>query len=69
MFTVYGLQKIADCLIENPSWTIAHLVSNFGLVEQVVNPKVLDLIDQADHVNEMTPFQVSTTRMNERMPL
>lgn len=58
MFTIYGLQKIADCLIENPSWSIAHLVSHFNLVDVVNNPKVLDLIDYPDHVNLMTPFQV-----------
>lgn len=58
MFTVYGLQKIADVLIENPSWSIAHLVANFNLIDLISNPKVLDLIDYPDHTTLMTPFQV-----------
>lgn len=58
MWTVSGLQKICDILIENPSWSIAHLVANFNLTEHIGNPKVLDLIDYADHTNSMTPLQV-----------
>lgn len=59
MYNVGGLQKICDALIENPSWSIAHLVAFFNLTELVANPKVLDLIDYSDHNNCMTPFQVS----------
>lgn len=60
MFTVYGLQKITDVLIENPSWSIAHLVANFNLIELISNPKVQDLIDYPDHTTLMTPFQVGS---------
>lgn len=59
MYNVSGLQKTCDALIENPSWSIAHLVAFFNLTELVANPKVLDLIDYSDHNNCMTPFQVS----------
>lgn len=59
MYNVGGLQKICDALIENPSWSIAHLVAFFNLTELVANPKVLDLIDYSDHNTCMTPFQVS----------
>lgn len=58
MYNVTGLQKICDELIQNPSWSIAHLVAFFKLTELVSNPKVLDLIDYPDHENFMTPFQV-----------
>lgn len=59
MYNINGLQKVCDILLENPSWTIAHLMANFNLVEYISHPKVLDLIDQEDHTTKMTPFQVS----------
>lgn len=62
MFNVGGLQKICDALIENPSWSVAHLVAYFNLTDQVANAKVRDLIDYPDHVNLMTPFQVRNSQ-------
>lgn len=61
MYNIAGLQKLCDILLENPSWTIAHLIANFNLTEYISHPKVLDLIDEADYATMMTPIQVSTT--------
>lgn len=59
MYNINGLQKVCDILLENPSWTIAHLVAYFNLTEHINNSKVINLIDQEDSVTQMTPFQVS----------
>lgn len=59
MYNINGLQKICDALIENPSWSIAHLVAYFNLTEHLNNPKVMDLIDYPDHITLTTPLQVS----------
>lgn len=59
MYNINGLQKVADILLENPSWTIAHLIANFNLIEYIGHPKVTDLIDEADYATNMTPIQVS----------
>lgn len=57
-FNVNGLQKICDALADHPSWTLAHLVAFYNLVEYVSNPKFLELMDDPDYVKYMTPFQV-----------
>lgn len=59
MYNINGLQKICDALIENPSWSIAHLTAFFNSTEHINNPKMVDLIDYPDHVTLMTPLQVS----------
>lgn len=59
MYNISGLQKICDALLENPSWSIAHLVAFFNLTEHVNHSKVLELVDFPDHENYMTPIQVS----------
>lgn len=59
MYNINGLQKICDILLENPSWSIAHLTANFNLIEHINNPKVVTLIDEPDYNNQMTPIQVS----------
>ncbi|KAL5289787.1 PLA2G6 family protein [Megaselia abdita] len=58
-FTVNGLQKICDALAEHPSWTLAHLVAFYNLVDYVSNPKFLELMDDPDYQKYMTPFQVA----------
>lgn len=58
MYSVNGLQKVCDVLLENPSWSIAHLIANFNLTEYINNPRVLELIDEPDYTNQMTPIQV-----------
>lgn len=59
MYNIPGLQKICDILIENPSWSLAHLVAHFNLTEYLSNPKVVELMDYPDHAKYMTPFQVN----------
>lgn len=59
MYNVSGLQKVCDILLENPSWSVAHLVAYYNLTEYVNHPKILDLIDYPDHESYMTPIQVS----------
>lgn len=58
MYNINGLQKICDILLENPSWSIAHLVAHFNLTDHLNHPKVQDLIDFPDHETYMTPLQV-----------
>lgn len=58
-FTVNGLQKICDALAEHPSWTLAHLIAYYNLVEYVSNPRFLELLDDPDYEKYMTPFQVN----------
>ncbi|XP_017091053.2 85/88 kDa calcium-independent phospholipase A2 isoform X1 [Drosophila bipectinata] len=58
-YNINGLQKTCDALADNPSWTLAHLVAYFNLVDYISNPKVLQCIDQADHTSLMSPFQLA----------
>lgn len=67
MYNVPGLQKICDVLAENPSWSIAHLVSYFNLVEYLGVPQVADLIDYPDHIKYMTPIQLAIKTKNIEM--
>ena len=39
-----SLQKVCDLLIENPSWSLGHLVAHFNLVDYLSNPNVAELI-------------------------
>lgn len=57
-FTVNGLQKICDALAEHPSWTLAHLIAHYNLVDHVSNPRFLELVDDPDYQKLMTPLQV-----------
>ncbi|XP_036335725.1 85/88 kDa calcium-independent phospholipase A2-like isoform X3 [Rhagoletis pomonella] len=66
-YNVNGLQKVCDALAENPSWSLAHLVAYFNLVDYVSNPKVLEFIDYADHVHLMSPFQLAIKSGNNEM--
>lgn len=59
MYNINGLQKVCDILLENPSWTIAHLMAFFNLTEYINHPKVLEVIDEPDYATQMTPIQVS----------
>lgn len=58
MYNITGLQKLCDILLENPSWTIAHLIVFFNLAEHINHSKVADLIDEPDYATNMTPIQV-----------
>lgn len=58
MFNINGLQKVCDLLLENPSWSIAHLIAYFNLTEYVNTPKVREIIDFPDHELNMTPLMV-----------
>lgn len=53
-----GLQLVCDVLLENPSWTIAHLVAYFNQKEHLSHPKLSDVIDEPDFSTFMTPIQV-----------
>ncbi|XP_055842006.1 85/88 kDa calcium-independent phospholipase A2 isoform X1 [Episyrphus balteatus] len=66
-YNVNGLQKICDVLIENPSWSITHLVAYFNYPEYIGNPKVLEFIDYADHVTNMSPLQLAIKMNNIEM--
>lgn len=64
MNNINGLQRVCDVLIENPSWSLAHLAAYFNTIEHISNPKIQDLIDYPDYANMMTPFQVSTANFS-----
>lgn len=64
MYNIPGLQKICDILSENPSWSLAHLVAHFNLIEYLPVPQVAELIDYPDHVKYMTPFQLAIKSKN-----
>lgn len=66
-YNIPGLQKVCDILTENPSWSIAHLVAYFNLVEHLSNPTVVELIDYPDHSKYMTPFQLAIKSKNIEM--
>jgi calcium-independent phospholipase A2 len=66
-YNIPGLQKICDLLTENPSWSIAHLVAYFNLVDYLSNPMVAEMIDYPDHLKYMTPFQVAIKYRNIEM--
>ncbi|GAB0089957.1 85/88 kDa calcium-independent phospholipase A2 [Sergentomyia squamirostris] len=67
MYNINGLQKICDCLIENPSWSLGHLVAYFNLTDYVTHEKFLELIDYPDHKNYMTPLQLAVMAGNADM--
>lgn len=46
--------KICDILTENPSWTLAHLVAHFNLVEYLSVPQVAEMIDFPDYTKYIT---------------
>ncbi|KAL9906872.1 calcium-independent phospholipase A2 VIA isoform 1-T1 [Glossina fuscipes fuscipes] len=66
-YNVNGLQKLCDILTENPSWSLTHLIAYFNLVDYISNPKVLQCIDYADHINLMSPFQLAIKTGNVEM--
>lgn len=61
------LKQICDILAENPSWSLAHLVAHFNLVDKLSNPQVAELIDYPDHIKYMTPFQLAIKSKNLEM--
>lgn len=67
MYNIPGLQKICDILVENPSWSLAHLVAYFNLVEYLAVPQIVELIDYPDHIKYMTPFQLAIKSRNIEM--
>lgn len=67
MFNIQGLQKLCDCLIENPSWSLAHLIAYFNLTEYILHEKVVELIDYPDHKSYMSPFQLAVKTGNIEM--
>uniref|UniRef100_A0A182WCR4 phospholipase A2 n=1 Tax=Anopheles minimus TaxID=112268 RepID=A0A182WCR4_9DIPT len=58
MYNINGLQKLCDVLIENPSWSLAHIVAFFNLTDYVANPSIIDFLDYAEYSEMMTPLQV-----------
>lgn len=52
-YNIPGLQKLCDLLIENPSWSLGHLVAHFNLVEYLSNPNVAELIVSNTHLNKV----------------
>jgi calcium-independent phospholipase A2 len=66
-YNIPGLQKVCDMLTENPSWSIAHLVAYYNLVDYLSNPSVAEMIDYPDHIKYMTPLQIAIKQRNIEM--
>lgn len=49
------------------SWSLAHLVAFFNLVDYLSVPQVAEMIDYPDHVKYMTPFQLAIKCRNIEM--
>lgn len=64
MFNVQGLQKISDILLENPSWSLAHLVAYFNLTDYILHESIVEFIDYPDHKSYMSPLQVAVRANN-----
>ncbi|XP_052862024.1 85/88 kDa calcium-independent phospholipase A2 [Anopheles cruzii] len=64
MYNINGLQKICDILIENPSWSLAHIIAHFNLTEYIPNPSIVDFLDYAEYSEMMTPLQVAVKANN-----
>lgn len=64
MFGSVGLQKICDILIENKSWSIAHLIAYFNLAEHVSNTAVMEFLNFQEPVKNLTPFHVACLSNN-----
>lgn len=67
MYNVNGLQKICDALIENPSWSLTHLIAYFNLTQYLMHPKILENVDYPDHITCMTPLQLAIKSNNIEM--
>uniref|UniRef100_A0A336LZK7 phospholipase A2 n=1 Tax=Culicoides sonorensis TaxID=179676 RepID=A0A336LZK7_CULSO len=67
MYNLNGLQKICDALIENPSWSLTHLVAYFNLTQYLMHPKILENVDYPDHITHMTPLQLAIKSNNTEM--
>ncbi|XP_058459229.1 85/88 kDa calcium-independent phospholipase A2 isoform X2 [Malaya genurostris] len=67
MYNISGLQKLCDTLIEHPSWSLAHIIAHFNLVDYVGNPKIVESLDDPDHADLLTPIQVATKANNIEM--
>ncbi|XP_035912464.1 85/88 kDa calcium-independent phospholipase A2 isoform X3 [Anopheles stephensi] len=64
MYNINGLQKLCDVLIENPSWSLAHIVAFFNLTDYISNPSIIDFLDYAEYADMMTPLQVAVKANN-----
>lgn len=59
MYNINGLQKLCDVLIDNPSWSLAHVVAFYNLTDYISNPSIIDFLDYAEYSEMMTPLQVN----------
>ncbi|XP_049295992.1 85/88 kDa calcium-independent phospholipase A2 isoform X3 [Anopheles funestus] len=64
MYNINGLQKLCDVLIENPSWSLAHVVAFYNLTDYVSNPSIIDFLDYAEYSDMMTPLQIAVKANN-----
>lgn len=67
MYNVRDIQRICDALIENPSWSLTHLVAHFNQTDHIMHPKIIENIDYPDHTNHMTPLQLAIKSGNIEM--
>ncbi|XP_041774229.1 85/88 kDa calcium-independent phospholipase A2 isoform X4 [Anopheles merus] len=64
MYNINGLQKLCDVLIDNPSWSLAHVVAFYNLTDYISNPSIIDFLDYAEYSEMMTPLQVAVKANN-----
>uniref|UniRef100_A0A182JLQ4 phospholipase A2 n=2 Tax=Anopheles atroparvus TaxID=41427 RepID=A0A182JLQ4_ANOAO len=64
MYNINGLQKLCDTLIENPSWSLAHIIAFYNLTDYISNPSIIDFLDYAEYADMLTPLQVAVKANN-----
>ncbi|KAJ9590050.1 hypothetical protein L9F63_016826, partial [Diploptera punctata] len=61
-----GIQKLCNALQENPSWTVAHLASHFGLHDTFHHPALLSHLNSSCNQTGISPLQVAIKTGNLR---
>lgn len=59
-----GIQRVCDTLIENPTWTLAHLAAYFSLHDCFSNSQVNSFLNSSDETTGISPLQVAIKTNN-----
>lgn len=61
------LQRVCDTLSKHPSWTLAHLAVNLGLIEVLSDPSIVKWINSEDPSTGISPLQLAVQNLNVKM--
>jgi len=59
MFSPSRFQELWTLIINNPQWSIAHIISYFGMNEALKDPLIAGLLTVADESTGLTPLHVA----------